>query len=152
MVRKMIKNKRAFSLIELLIVISIMAILSYFGINYILSAMEKSKIEKDLKKMYGLLQEARIKAFTEKRSFTFELDITSKKACIKESSTVVKCVDLEDDNYSLNNTITIDKRGTFTGGTIEYNGSISNLAYNCIVVSDIRVKLGVNDGSGCEPK
>ena len=151
MVRKMIKNKKAFSLIELLIVISIMAILSYFGINYILSAMEKSKIEKDLKKMYGLLQEARIKAFAEKRKFEFYIDLSNRKACIKEGSTTIKCIDLEDNNYSYGS-ITIDKRGTFSGNTIRYTGSVSNLAYNCIVVSDIRVKLGVWNGSKCEPK
>ncbi len=151
MVRK-IRKKEGFSLIELLIVISIMAILSYFGINYILSAMEKSKIEKDLKKMYGLLQEARIKAFSEKKEFSFSLDLTNKKACIKEGTTEIKCVDLDDNNYSLDGSINIDKRGTFTNATIKYVGSVKNLAYNCIAVSTIRVKLGVLDGTTCKPK
>ena len=151
MVRK-ISRKEGFSLIELLIVISIIAILSYFGINYILSVMEKSKIEKDLKRMYGLLQEARIKAFSEKKEFTFSLDLINKKACIKEGTTDIKCVDLDDNNYSLSGSINIDKRGTFTGGTIRYIGNVSNLAYNCIVISNIRVKLGVYNGSKCVPK
>ena len=151
MARK-IKKEGAFSLLELLIVISIIAIMSYIGINYILKAMEKSKIERDLKKMYGLLQEARIKAFAEKREFSFSLDLTNKKACVEENNNPIKCVDLEDNNYSLSGSINIDKRGTFTNGTIRYTGDIQNLAFDCIAVSTIRAKLGVWNGSKCEPK
>lgn len=151
MVRK-IRYREGFSLLELLIVISIIAIMSYVGINYILSAMKKSKIESDLKKMYGLLQEARIKAFAEKKDFTFSLDLTNKKACIKEGTNTVKCVDLEDNNYTVSGSISIDKRGTYTNGTIRYTGTVSNLGFNCIAVSTIRAKLGVWNGSRCEPK
>ena len=151
MVRK-IKRERGYSLLELIIVMSILAIMSYLGINYILSSLEKNKIEKDLKNIYGLLQEARIKAFSHKKEFEFSLDLSDKKACIKEGSNIVKCVELEDNNYSLRGTIKIDKRGTFTNGTIHYIGSVKDLSYDCIVVSVIRVKLGVWDGSECRPK
>ena len=153
MVRK-IKKNGGVTLLELLIVISIMAILSYFGIKYITSAMEKSKIESDLKKMYGLLQEGRIKAFSEKRDFIFSLNLMSKKACIIDRNTLanVKCINLDDSNYTVSTLVAIDKRGTFTNGTIRYIGSIKNLSYDCIVISTIRVKLGVWDGSKCKAK
>lgn len=153
MARKIKNDIRGFSLLELLIVISIMSIMAYIGVKYIISAMEKSKVEEDLKKMYGLLQEARIKAFTQKEDFTFSLNVASKEACILDkNNNKVKCITLNKSDYSVNNNIKIDKRGTFTRATIDYTGTVSNLSYNCIKVSNLRVILGVDNGSGCEAK
>ena len=149
------KGELGFSLIELLIVISIIGIISFISIGYIKDALEKNKVVQDIQNMYGLLQEGRMKAFAEKKKLEFYLDITNKKACIRDSKTSanIKCANLKTINFSINNNpIGIDKRGTFQGSTIHYTGNLTGLSYDCITISTVRVKMGVWDGSTCVPK
>ncbi len=147
------KGESGFSLIELLIVISIIGIISFVSIRFIKDALEKEKVVQDIQNMYGLLQEGRMKAFAEKKKLEFYLDISHKRACIRDAGTHanIKCVNLKTIDFSIknNNPITIDKRGTFTGTTIYYTGNFTGLSYDCIKISDIRVKMGVWDGSDC---
>jgi prepilin-type N-terminal cleavage/methylation domain-containing protein len=148
------KYKKGFTLIEVLLVMVIIAILAYFSASYIVKEINKSKIVSDIRKMYGLLQEGREKAFAEKRNIKFNLDLTNKKACLlDENDNVISCVDLNSNEYSATkNPIIIDKRGTFQNGTIYYTGSLDHLSYSCIAISNLRVKMGVWDGSSCEVK
>ncbi len=154
------KGELGFSLIELLIVISIIGIISFISIGYIKDALEKNKVVQDVQNMYGLLQEGRMKAFAEKKKLEFYLDIANKKACIRNSETSpptnIKCVNLETIDFSMKNgspnPIKIDKRGTFQKATIYYTGNLTGLSYDCIVISTVRAKMGVWDGSDCKPK
>jgi len=118
---------RGFSLIELLIVMVILSILSFVSFKYIQYEMEKNKIVSDIKNMYGLLQEARKRAFSQKEKINFVLDTANKKACIYygTTGTLIQCVPLNSSDYNATrNPIKVDKRGTFNGGTIYYTGTI----------------------------
>jgi len=112
---------RGFSLIELLIVIVILSILSFISFKYIQYEMDKSKIVSDIKNMYGLLQDARKKAFSEKRKIQLVLDTPNKRACIyyEDTGDLIQCIPLNSSDYNATrNPIKVDKRGTFNGGTI----------------------------------
>jgi prepilin-type N-terminal cleavage/methylation domain-containing protein len=150
------KDKRGgFTLVEVLIVIVILAILSYISITYIKGEIEKSKITTDIKTIYALLQEGREKAFSHKLEIDFVLDVANKKVCLKDPTDgkIIICKSLNSSDYSsTTNPIKIDKRGTFTNGTIYYTGSLKNLAYSCISISNLRVKMGVWDGNECKVK
>jgi len=144
-----------FTLVEVLIVIVILAILSYISITYIRGELDKSKIVTDIKTIYGLLQEGRSKAFSEKKDLEFSLDVANKRVCLIDSQTgnVLICKELNSSDYGATaNPIKIDKRGTFSSGTIYYTGNLKNLAYSCISISNLRVKMGVWNGNACEVK
>ena len=147
-------RKNGFTIIELLIVIAIVLILMAVIYKPISRKIQAHNIDRDLKKIYGLLQEGRMIAFTQKKELTF--GFTSDGACLYEGTTPVKCITLDYPfTFGTGSSIKITDRGTFPPnqtGSIRYSGS-TNLPYtNCIVVSNIRVKMGVWDGSKCNPK
>ncbi|WP_457623148.1 pilus assembly FimT family protein [Persephonella sp.] len=149
----MVREIKGFSLIEMLVVIALVAILAVIAGIPFLDKMKANKIESDIRRMYGLLQEGRMKAFGEKTALKFVVYPSDKVACIEDAATsnAIKCVDLNFDKFN-QITINIDKRGTFTNGTIVYSGSKSGEVFNCISISNIRVKMGVWNGSDCQVK
>ncbi|WP_457642417.1 prepilin-type N-terminal cleavage/methylation domain-containing protein [Persephonella sp.] len=150
MVRKI---KNGFSLVELLIVIVLVLILVTIAVIPFKNKMEANRIETDIRRMYGLLQEGRMIAFVEKRKLLFKLNPSSKTACLIDanSSITIKCVNLNKSFYP-SVSISIDKRGTFTNGSIYYTGDSKNAVVDCISISYIRVKMGVWNGSDCVVK
>jgi len=145
-------RKNGFTVIELLIIIAIILVLMAILYKPISQKVQAHNIDGELKKIYGLLQEGRMIAFTQKKELTFSF--TGSGACLYEGSTLVKCITLNYPfTFGTGSSIKITDRGTFSQtGSIKYNGSASLPYTNCIVVSNIRVKMGVWDGSKCNPK
>jgi len=143
-----------FSLIELLVVIAIMTIILSIGIPNFFRWIERYRIETDTKNIYAFIQQARMKAFTEKIKLDIVLE-NSNKLCVKcdNSNTDCKnkygtndiqCIDLK--RPFSGNQINISKRGTLNGGPI-YFSSQNDAEYDCVRVSDIRVKMEKCNGN-----
>jgi len=147
---------KGFTVIELLIVIAIIAIISAVIYKPISIKIQQHKVNSEIKKVYGLLQEARMLAFSRKKSLQFSF--SGSNACIYDLSTSpptqIKCISLElPISFSSGGNLKITDRGTFSNqGTIRYTGSTTTPTVNCIVVSTTRVKMGVWDGSNCKVK
>ncbi|WP_456393603.1 prepilin-type N-terminal cleavage/methylation domain-containing protein [Persephonella sp.] len=141
---------KGFSIIELLIVIVILLIISAIAVIPFLDKIEANKIDRDIRAIYGLLQEGRIKAFGEKRRFIFELNPLEKRACLIDpvTNTEIRCVGLNKTDYNPI-IISIDKRGTFSNGTIIYTGDNKSRIFSCISISTTRVKMGEWNGTDC---
>ncbi len=145
-------RKDGFTVVELLIVIAILLILMAVIYKPISQKVQAHNIDGELKKIYGLLQEGRMIAFTQKKSLTFSF--TADGACLYEGTSPIKCITLDYPfSFGTGSSIGITDRGTFSPtGAIRYTGSADLPYTNCIVVSNIRVKMGVWDGSQCNPK
>jgi prepilin-type N-terminal cleavage/methylation domain-containing protein len=149
----MVGKIKGFTIVELLIVIVLLVILAAVAVIPFKNKMEANRIETDIRRMYGLLQEGRMTAFGEKRRLIFTLSPADKSACLidEATSSTIKCVNLNKDSYNPI-TITIDKRGTFTNGTIYFNGDKKGAVFDCISISYIRVKMGEWNGTDCVVK
>lgn len=141
---------KGFTLIELLIIIAIISILMAVIYRPISQKIEEIKVEGEVKKIYGLLEEGRMIAFTQKKDLQFEL--SGNQACLKENNNQLKCINLEKPFSSV--TVDITNRGTFGEKiSIFYTGPVKVLTTDCIVISYTRVKLGVKDENGnCNAK
>jgi prepilin-type N-terminal cleavage/methylation domain-containing protein len=160
--RKMIKIKEGFSVVELIIVIGIMAIIATIAIPEFTKWKTKYSIESDVKEIKDFLQQARMKAFTEKIELDVFSDASGKKICFKCDSNDsdctskygtgnISCLDLEN-TFTFSN-FGISKRGTLANRTIRYSGSYSgNITYDCIAIKSIRIKAGKYNGTKCVVK
>ncbi|WP_457621474.1 prepilin-type N-terminal cleavage/methylation domain-containing protein [Persephonella sp.] len=149
----MAREIKGFTIIELLIIIVLIAILGAIAVIPFKNKIEANKIETDIRRIYGLLQEGRMTAFGEKRRLIFRLDPAEKIACLTDeaTSTVIKCVHLNKSEYTPV-TVIIDKRGTFTNGSIYFLGDKRGAVFDCISISYIRVKMGEWNGTDCVVK
>ena len=129
--------KGGISLIEVLITIAIIVILASIAIPNFGNWMKASKIEKETNRIYGFLQELRVKAFTKKQDFDLSLDNSS--LCAR-SDNATYCIDLALP-FAMNGTISITKRGTFGNGRIYYIGD-NPAKYDCVVLIGIRARKG----------
>ena len=150
-----IKSNKGFTLIEVLIVVAILAIVLAIAIPSILGWIRKYNIESDTKKIYAFLQDARAKAFAEK--IKLKVNLSGNQLCIQcdTSDTTctstygtgnIECVGLKYNFSSSSSDIKVSKRGTFSGGSIYYPSS-NSAQYDCVVISDIRIKLEKCNGS-----
>jgi len=142
-----IKLKNGFTIIELLIVIAIMAILTYFFMGSITNRINAHKVEEETKKIYGLLQEGRMFAFTRKKELHFE--IKAGTACLYDiDNNPIKCIPLNSPFTPV--IIEIDDRGIFgTQTTISYLGDYPSPTVDCIKISYIRVRMGKLQNGEC---
>lgn len=158
------KKSPGFSLLELMIVIALIAILSGFSVSWIKGIVKKNKIAKDVDAIFGLLQEARMLAFSQKR------------ACglVWENSTFTK-LELHCDTDQDNSISDFGGYETLKTISLYYSfqdGSRTNTVFNkegfnsfpltfcpvsttdlpgdsCILVSRTRIKKGSWDGEDC---
>ncbi len=152
MVRK-IKKQGGITLIETIVVIAIIAIILSISIPYYAKWKKRMSVESDTKKIYGVLQTYRMKAFTEKREFYIKLNGKNVEIYDKEKNKKVFTISLENNfKFTGNSTnkIDIDQRGTFYGSSIyaeDYEKA--DAQYDCIAISDVRVRLGKYNGEKC---
>ncbi len=142
-------NKRGFTLTELLVAMAIMGImLSVATLSY-LKWKTKTNIENDIKKIYSILQKYRVRAFSEKESFTCSFSSDGKTFYVRDSGgNLEESLTLDEAFAFKSSNITIDSRGTFSGSAIKPSNTSAVPQYNCISVDDTRIKLGQwNSGS-----
>jgi len=151
------RKVKGITLIELLIAITIMAIILSLAVPSFIRWKQRYSIESDMRTLQSLLQEARIKAFSEK--FSFDVIINGDTICYKcdtnDSECVSKygtnCIKTSSLNYRYGTAvISISNRGIFTTQTTIYYPGSNTSAIDCIVISNLRVKVGKYNGSKCQ--
>ena len=154
MVRR-IKKEGGITLIEIIVVIAIIAVILSISIPYYTKWKKRMSVESDTKKIYGVLQTYRMKAFTEKKEFYIKLKGKKLEVYDKNKGKVFT-ISLENNfKFTGDSTqqIDIDKRGTFYGSSIyaeDYDKA--DAQYDCVAVDDIRVRLGKYNGDKCVAK
>ncbi len=142
-------NKKGVTLIEMLVVIAILSIIAIISVPQYNKWQRKYSIEDDTKTIYVIIQKERTKAFTQKISV--DIIINGKNVTIKENGAAVESITLK--NSFSSDTISIDTRGTFSNTSVHCTDlSGLNPQYDCIVINNVRAKLGEWDGSSCNVK
>jgi len=156
---------KGFTLIEMLVVLSIMAILFSIGIPAYTRWATKYKIQNDTKTIFSVLNQARIKAFSEKRTCgiswsdsTFsQIELRCDKnydGDIDDTDELIQKIDLKTSfKDGSNSKVTFKKEGfgktmiTIYTSMPEYNSK-----YNCIKISRTRILMGHYSGGKCAAK
>lgn len=148
---------KGITLIELLFVIAIIAVILAIAVPTFSKWVIKYRVESDMRTIQSLLQEARLKAFSEKINLSFEINGSS--ACYKcdPDDTVCtnryggNCIKTSDLNYNYGNiNINITNRGVFSNQiTIRYTET-NDVSIDCVSVSNLRVKVGKYNGTTCQ--
>ena len=142
------KMNRGMTLIELLIFMVIVSVMLGFAVLMYRDWRVKWSIESDAKDIYVFLQRARAMAFSQKKNLS--VVASGNQVCIREGATDIDCINLSN---SFTGSISITDRGIFSNSSIYYNGTVNvNPQYSCVVSVVTRVRLGVYDGSNCNPK
>ncbi len=159
-----------FTLLELIIVITIMSIILAVGIPSFMKWKEKYEVESDTKSIFLLLSEARRRSFFEKRICGIgwsSVPITSiylacdtdndEKIDDSPSGAVVYNTLKLSTSFNINNVLYKYLRFLKTGtakdwGRIFYSVASPSAKYDCVVVSHIRINMGHWDGNNCNPQ
>ncbi len=154
MVRK-INNNKGITLIEIIVVVAIVAIILGMSVPYYTKWKKRVSIESDTKRIYGVIQNFRSKAFAEKTEYKVKL--SDKKVEIYQNNKPIYSLSLENNfkfTGSSTTEIKIDQRGTFSGSSIyaeDYKQT--DAQYDCIAINNIRVRLGkMSEGGRCVAK
>ncbi len=141
-------NNKAFTLIEMLVVLAIAGILTSISVGSFLSWKNKASIENDVKKMSGFIQKLRIKAFAQKTFFTCSFATNGKifYATRSSDSSVIRTKLKNGFKFNGNNLV-IDSRGTMSGASIKPLDTDTGAAYDCLAITDTRIKIGKWDAS-----
>jgi Tfp pilus assembly protein FimT len=118
----------------------------------------KRAVENDIKKAYTLIENARAKAFTEKRDYKISFNPVAtqgnKLEQIADGNVIYSLstkYDLKFDNSTT--AIDISHRGVYKTSASVYSVEFAkNPEYTCIVISPLRARLGKWDGSNCNAK
>jgi len=145
---------RGITIIEVVIVISIVAVLLSIAIPAFLKKRNAYNIQNDINTLYSILQEGRMKAFAEK--IELELIINGKNYCLQCNQLDTDCISRYGNNCILSGTlhfdypdatVSISKRGTFKQRlTIGYPSS-NEANKDCLRISSIKVSMGKCDGN-----
>jgi len=145
---------KGLTIIEIVIVISIIAVLLSIAIPAFLKKRNAYNIQNDINTLYSILQEGRMKAFAEK--IELELTINGKSYCLQCSRVDTDCINQYGNNCILSGTlhfdypdttVSISKRGTFKQKlTIGYPSS-NEANKDCLKISNIKVSMEKCDGS-----
>lgn len=163
------RNKKGFTLIELMIVMAVVGILAVaLGFTYE-GWMGRYKVEKATKDLYSDLMTARVNAMTRQRTFFMTLNAAnySMSADTNDSEALdagdtpqfpaPKTVEyplLWNGAAPVNEVISFDKRGIMTNwGTVSLSVSASvDPDYDCIIIAQTRINMGKMTGVTCNAK
>ena len=141
--------KKAFSLIELLVIIAIISILLGISVYWAPSYIQARKIEGETHKIYQLLKRYQVKAKVEKIDITVNLS--------PDGKTLIFNFDSKNETYplqvpfELSRNIKINQFGIFTGTeNIHYkNAPLPNVSFDCVKAAQIRICEGKWNGTAC---
>lgn len=146
-------NNRGFSLLELMLIISIIGILSAIGIFAFSQYSRKTQMENQTRLLYGNLMEYRAKALYEKKNWTFKMSATG-YGIYSSSATTVSPVTA----VTFKHPVSPPSVTTFkfeTQGITNNEGSIcvagtNDAVVDSVVISTTRVQLGKRkEGEDC---
>ncbi|MEO0228299.1 MAG: GspH/FimT family pseudopilin [candidate division WOR-3 bacterium] len=164
----MIRNPSGITLVELVVVIGIMTILLSLATIAFNNYQVKYNIENEIKTLYSDIMGARMRAMNENRTYVVKFtSATSYVTAIDNNGDGdFNAGDTKVDKYSKTalkynlvwgfpggtNRITLDNRGL-----VNVNGNIridktSDSEYDCIAISNTRIKMGKWDGTNCNPR
>ncbi len=152
------KREKGLTLIELIVVITILSILFTIAAMKYSRWIRKTSIENDTKQIFALLNEARAKAFIEKR--VCGVLFSNKEArlvcdtdmdnSITDEAKSINRVTLKNNFAKTLPYARFEIDGTASIlGTIYVTDISSNPNYSCISISQTRIKMGKWDGSSC---
>ena len=150
-----------------MIVVLILGILAALGIPGFIEWKRKIDVENSTKELYSLLQEAKAKAFSEKRvcglrweseaesrSFRFFCDRNEDGDINDQADELILSKNfIVSFNENFNGKVcAFNEKGFFRGlgGTFWVNNERAD--YNCVSVSRTRIKLGKYQNDQCQPK
>ena len=148
-------KQEGLTLLELLIVMALLTILAGFSINWVRGAVKKQRIAKDIKLIFGTLQEARYQAFARKTtcglvfgnstfsSFELRCDSNADGSFTDDTYTLLQRTSLSTTFSTGRTKIGFSKEGFTHDNTTIHTVERDNLPeYSCIVVSMTRIKMG----------
>jgi len=152
------KREKGLTLIELIVVITILSILLTIATIEYSRWIRKISVENDTKKIFALLNEARAKAFVEKRvcGVLFN-DKEARLVCdtdmdnsITDEAGSINKITLKNNFVKTFSYARFGIDGTASIlGTIYATDISSNPNYSCISISRTRIKMGKWDGTDC---
>jgi prepilin-type N-terminal cleavage/methylation domain-containing protein len=164
----MIKKAQGFSLVELIVVISIMTILLSLATIAFNSYQVNYNVESEIKTLYSDIMGARIRAMNENRPYIVKFTGTKSyvTAIDINGDGDYGAGDIKIDRYSKDN-LKYELTWSLGGGTnrfaldsrgmVNINGSVrvnkdNSSEYDCIAISNTRIKMGKWDGTRCNPR
>lgn len=166
---RILRAKRGFSLIELMVVIAIVAILSHYALRSVGQLRAKQRIETATKDVYQFLVSARNEAAWKNRSHIVNFDTSNRTLTMwvdmnnndqldtsgQNADRLIKTLRLPNDVIlelsGTGNNIIFNERGITTNNrTLRLRSSRSdvNPNLNCVVTHFIRINIGKLSGSG----
>ena len=174
LLRNTIKDNRGVTLIELMVVVSIVAILVVaLGFSFE-GWIGKYRLESATKDMYSDLMEAKTRALTRTRAHFITINATQYviyedtntapdgNGTLETAADTVVLQKTIPNNYQLQmvsagafpQTLTVDTRGLITPAIVIRIDNTRTPDYDCILVGQVRVQMGKYNGttSSCDPK
>jgi len=165
-----INGKEGVTFLELMVVIAIVAILALLALPGLGQWKRKYDVETTIREVYNALNEARMRAFSEKRvcglawnsSPVSQLELR----CDTDGDGKITDSDGFEGIWTKSLKVALDAafvggatRCTFnykgfanTLGNFHYSGSDVSPEYSCVIVARTRIKMGEWDGATCNPK
>jgi len=171
-------KQSGFTMIELIIVVSIIAILILAGAFQFMGWIARYKVEAQTKDMYTDLMTARSRAMQRNMTYLVELAATSYTICedtnnngvcdnpAETTANISRKLSKPNPRYQMNwgfggglSRITMDRRGVSTpNGSIwllQPDGTVwavGDVDYDCVVISETRINMGKWDGANCQAR